>query len=564
MDIRRASLYFVLAVAIVSSVVLAMGLDAAYNYHQAKKQIVNDMKARSATSIQSLRTNIADHIQSYAINEYVKLIHTELEQRRHFAIVVRDFNMGEITGGGAFVSGALRGPEGELIEYLPNDPAQQRSLRECVHIDKADIFADDGSVIGDVTIYITDRAIQRELESIIVRTLANSVAITTLLVIFLTLSIRRLVADPLTHVTRSISRSDKDGIPLEAVPEQGPAEIRHLSRTMNRMIGSIKSSRSKLRQRRQQLKEERDRFRLAVEGTRDGLWDWDLQTDHVLHSARFETMLGYEEGELPDDIRCWSELIHPDDKGHALQKVEEYLNAKGEGIYESTFRMRTKTGEWRWITGRGKALFSADGKPIRFVGFNTDVTERIEHQRALEYSAKHDSLTGLPNRFLFSELIQSAMHRCRRNNKLLAILYIDLDEFKDINDNHGHDIGDAVLRTSASRMQEIVRQEDVVARIGGDEFVIAISDLANAQEIIGLVKRLLSRLSAPILHESQKHAPLKLRVSASIGISFYPQHHDIGSDALLRQADQAMYSAKESGKNRYDFFDADKHHRDTA
>jgi diguanylate cyclase (GGDEF)-like protein/PAS domain S-box-containing protein len=464
----------------------------------------------------------------------------------------------------AFINGSLRTPTGELTEYRPSDPDQRRMLRDCFHVDEAEITNHNGKTIGSIAIYITDKAIQGELRSIIIHTLTNSFAITLLLILALSITLRRLIVDPLTQVAQGIAHCDKDGIPLAALPEQGPIEIRRLSHSVNRMISAIKSSRTALRQQRQQLKEQRDRFQLAVEGTRDGLWDWDLATDHVYHSPRFETMLGYEVGELPNDIRCWSELLHPDDKEQAMKNVEQHLQKRGDEIYESTFRMRTKSGEWRWITGRGKALFSTSGEPIRFVGFNSDVTERIEHQKALEYSAKHDELTGLPNRFLFGELIQNAMHRCQRSNRLLAILYIDLDGFKTVNDTHGHDAGDEVLRESARRMQETLRQEDVVARIGGDEFVIAIADLNQRQEVDGLVRRLLRRLGEPTLHRGRDHIVHSLKVSASIGITFYPQQNDIGADALLRQADQAMYTAKESGKNRYDIFNPAQHQRITA
>ncbi len=298
-----------------------------------------------------------------------------------------------------------------------------------------------------------------------------------------------------------------------------------------------------------ELQNERNRFALAIEGTQDGLWDWNLETGEVLLSRRFETMLGYNVGDFPQKIDTWFGLLHPDDKEETLKIVKEYLDSKGKKSYESTFRLRTKDGSWRWILGRGKARFSADGTPLRFVGFFTDISQQMEYQDKLNHTAKHDSLTHLPNRFLLSELLTQAMHSVKRKNQYLALLFIDLDGFKAVNDTYGHDVGDVVLTTIADRMNHIVRDYDIVSRIGGDEFVIVVSELKNRSELIPLLQRLLSDLSSNIVYEGNS-----MNVSASIGVSLYPQADDIGNEALLRQADQAMYQAKLSGKNQYQYF----------
>jgi diguanylate cyclase (GGDEF)-like protein/PAS domain S-box-containing protein len=298
------------------------------------------------------------------------------------------------------------------------------------------------------------------------------------------------------------------------------------------------------------LEEEKNRFSLAIEGAQDGLWDWNIQTNTILLSERFETMLGYQVGELPQDVETWFALVHPDDKIQVKEAIEEYLNSKGiNKTYEHSFRLRTKDASWRWIRGRGKALFNEEGLATRFVGFNTDITQQIEYQNKLNHISKHDSLTNLPNRFLLSELLTHAMHSVKRTNQHLALLFIDLDGFKKINDSYGHEAGDEVLTTIACRMNEIVRESDIVARLGGDEFVIVASELKNNMEIVPMLHRLLSDLSSIILYEKNE-----MNVSASIGVSFYPQINDIGNEVLLRQADQAMYQAKLLGKNQYQFY----------
>jgi len=297
------------------------------------------------------------------------------------------------------------------------------------------------------------------------------------------------------------------------------------------------------------LKEERNRFALAVEGAQDGLWDWNLLSDEVYLTPRFETMLGYEVGELPQNVDAWFALLHPEDKAKTMHAVQKYLQGRGDDNFQAQFRLRNQDSSWRWIMGRGKAQFDDNGKAIRFVGFNTDITEQIEYNEKLDYTAKHDLLTHLPNRVLFTELLMQAMHGCDRHNNNLALLFIDLDGFKDINDKYGHDVGDKVLSVVAKRMKDILRSSDVVARLGGDEFVIIVTDLKNQNEVAPTLNRLLETLGA-----SFQIAQTSLQVSASIGVSFYPQSEEVGTEVLLRQADQAMYSAKLAGKNQYQFF----------
>lgn len=305
----------------------------------------------------------------------------------------------------------------------------------------------------------------------------------------------------------------------------------------------------------QSLEEQNIRFEMAIEGSKEGLWDWDLVTDNAYHSKQFEQMLGYAGDELPQTSDAWKRLIHPNDQSQTFTKVEQYLKSKGLKVYENTFRMLTKSGDWRWIKGRGKAIFDKDGTPLRFIGFNADVTNQIEHQTQLDYASKHDPLTQLANRSLLDELLQNKLSQSDRSQKSLALIYLDLDGFKEINDQYRHKAGDEVLINVSRRMLEAIRQEDIVARLGGDEFVIVVSDLTLASDILPLLSRLLNDISQPI-HEPTIEHPLK--VNASIGVSLYPQTHPVDASALIRQADQAMYRSKDAGKNQYTFYDSEQ------
>lgn len=327
----------------------------------------------------------------------------------------------------------------------------------------------------------------------------------------------------------------------------GISEFDHIGKPI-RMVGTCSDlTEEKLLQ--LSLEKERNRFALAIEGANDGLWDWDLSTDQLILSERFESMLGYASGELPRTLEAWFGLLHPEDKELTENAVTNYLEKDIKDSFERRFRLLKKDGSWCWILGRGKAQFGTNGEAIRFVGFNTDITDQIEYQNKLDHSAKHDSLTHLPNRFLLSELLTHAMQGAERRKKILALLFIDLDGFKAINDTYGHDAGDDVLVKVTTRMRKDIRINDIVSRIGGDEFVIVFNDLSNASDVVPLVNKLLRDLSADMEIKNTF-----MKVSASIGVAFYPQEENIGNEVLLRQADQAMYNAKLAGKNQYQFY----------
>ncbi|MBN2894383.1 MAG: EAL domain-containing protein [Campylobacterales bacterium] len=564
---RRLSLYTILAAVIVVSVALVMFVQASYSYVTTKAQTLARMQEATQASIHSLRQNMAGLMEAYAVNEYDLLIRTEMERQGHFAIVVEDFNMGLIVGEPAYISGQIRHGDGNITAFDPADAAHQKALSLCLWVTRDDIFSRDGTRMGSIIIYNTDEAMRRELTQIVLSKLYEALALAFALTLLIVLMLRGVVLRPLLGMVSVIRRRDADGIPLRKVPEHLSAEISELSISMNAMIDAIRASREAIYARKQELQQsneryealnreldsERKRFMLAIEGSQNGLWDWDIAKQTIFFSARWKEMLGYAEEEIGDQMREWSDRVHPLDLKRTMKMLYAHLRRETP-IFEARYRLKCKNGAYIWVLDRAKALFDDEGNPIRMLGFQSDITDQVRHQEALDRSAKHDSLTGLPNRFLFSELIQNAMHRCVRRGKLLGLLYIDLDGFKEVNDTYGHEAGDVMLITIAKRLAALVRHEDVVARLGGDEFVIAVADLNRHNEVRMLLDRLLHDLAQPILYEGKHH----LHVSASIGVTFYPQSRELGPEALLRQADQAMYTAKTSGKNRYTFFNVDE------
>jgi len=293
------------------------------------------------------------------------------------------------------------------------------------------------------------------------------------------------------------------------------------------------------------------RWKFAIEGAGDGLWDWNIQTGRAFYSPRYKAMLGYTEEEIGDTADEWIKRIHPEDVPGVFAAIQPYMEGK-PGSATVEFRMLCKDGGWQWTMGRGMVVErDADGKPLRMIGTNSDITERKAHVSQLEHIAHFDALTNLPNRVLLADRLQQAMAQAQRRHQQLAVAFLDLDGFKAINDHHGHETGDQVLITLANRMKEALREGDTLARLGGDEFVAVLIDLEDTSASLTLLDRLLAAAALPV-----QVGDLRLQGSASLGVTFYPQTQDIDADQLLRQADQAMYQAKVAGKNRYHVFDA--------
>ncbi|MDR3368399.1 EAL domain-containing protein [Rhodoferax sp.] len=233
-------------------------------------------------------------------------------------------------------------------------------------------------------------------------------------------------------------------------------------------------------------------------------------------------------------------------------------------FYEEMWRELTGPGHWSgevWNRRKNGEVFAelltisavrdAQGKTQQYVALFSDITGIKEHQNQLEHIAHFDALTGLPNRVRLADRLQQAMAQAQRRQQQLAVTYLDLDGFKAINDHHGHEAGDHVLITLAQRMKQALREGDTLARLGGDEFVAVLIDLEDTAVSLPMLNRLLAAAAQPV-HVGD----MTLQVSASLGVTFYPQSQDIDADQLLRQADQAMYQAKVAGKNRYQIFDA--------
>ena len=221
-----------------------------------------------------------------------------------------------------------------------------------------------------------------------------------------------------------------------------------------------------------------------------------------------------------------------------------------KGHWSGELWNRRKNGEVYAEMLNISSIVGIDGNIQYYVALFSDITSQKEHERQLEHIAHYDALTGLPNRVLNSDRLRQAMTQAGRRNEKIAVLYLDLDGFKEVNDHYGHSIGDKLLMALSIRMKQALRDGDTLSRLGGDEFVAILTDLDDTSIALPIIQRLLDAASQAIHLDD-----FTIQVSASIGVTFYPQYDDVDGDLLIRQADQAMYEAKQSGKNRYHIFD---------
>jgi diguanylate cyclase (GGDEF)-like protein/PAS domain S-box-containing protein len=298
-----------------------------------------------------------------------------------------------------------------------------------------------------------------------------------------------------------------------------------------------------------QLGDKTMRLHSILDGTRVGTWEWNVQTGETVFNAYWAEMLGYTLEELaPVSIETWKRLTHPEDMEKSLALLEKHFAGKLP-YYECELRMRHRLGHWIWVLDRGRVThWLPDGKPSMMFGTHQDVSQRKLVEDEMQRLAHHDLLTGLPNRVLLEDRLQQTLASAQREHSRFALLFIDLDEFKPVNDNYGHAIGDEVLKGAARRIMECMRASDTAARVGGDEFVAILPRIQQGGDAVAVAAKVRRALAEPFLIEG-----LSVKISTSIGIAIYPddgEHEEI----LLERADQAMYQAKQNGRNQVRLF----------
>jgi diguanylate cyclase (GGDEF)-like protein/PAS domain S-box-containing protein len=297
-----------------------------------------------------------------------------------------------------------------------------------------------------------------------------------------------------------------------------------------------------------------------------GNWDWDIDKDTIYCSEQMYRIFGLEPDGSPASYKKFLARVHPEERESILDLVHKALQARQP--YRIDYRIELPDGSCRNIHEQTDVVFGAAGDPVSMHGTVQDITERINSEEKIRFLAYYDALTGLPNRQLFLEHVNQALFTAQRDGSKVALLYLDLDRFKRINDTLGHSAGDKLLQEIAICLADSIRSSDIVAkaclpckagvslsRLGGDEFTILLTGLAEEDHAARVAQRILELLSLPINIAGQE-----VYVSGSMGITLYPSDGE-DVDMLMRNADVAMYHAKESGRNSFQFFSDHMNHR---
>ncbi|MFM9912913.1 MAG: diguanylate cyclase domain-containing protein [Methylophilaceae bacterium] len=296
------------------------------------------------------------------------------------------------------------------------------------------------------------------------------------------------------------------------------------------------------------LRASEERWKFALEGAGDGVWDWDIANDKVELSPRYIEMYGFTNEDVKRGMVAWVERIQHDDRERVKADVDAYLAGKATQ-YINEHRVLCKDGEVKWALSRGMVVSrDKDGKPLRMIGTHADITERKNMEEQLRHMAQFDILTQLPNRGLIGDRLKQAVSYAKREKAQLALMFLDLDKFKPVNDTLGHEVGDSLLKQVAQRLQLCMRASDTVARIGGDEFVVLLPLIESEQDATTVAEKILVALN-----QEFQIAPHTINISSSIGIAIFPQHGE-DDKALTINADTAMYYAKKEGRNNAQVF----------
>jgi diguanylate cyclase (GGDEF)-like protein/PAS domain S-box-containing protein len=303
-----------------------------------------------------------------------------------------------------------------------------------------------------------------------------------------------------------------------------------------------------------ELRRNRERYALAVAGANDGIWDWDLERGRVYYAPRWKEITGSTDGEIGDTPEAWMGRVHPDDVEQVEAEIEAHLAGRSPH-FESEHRIQHADGGYRWVLSRGVAIRDDTGKPTRMAGSMSNITDRKSAEERLVHDALHDALTGLPNRALFLDRLTQSLRRAEREpGHQCAVLFLDLDRFKVVNDGFNHAVGDELLVATARRLTASVRPGDTVARLGGDEFTILLDGVASIDEAKEIASRAQAALARPFTIQGSE-----LVVTASAGIAV--SQPGARSSELLRNADIAMYNAKRDGTSRHAVFNTSMHKR---
>jgi len=298
------------------------------------------------------------------------------------------------------------------------------------------------------------------------------------------------------------------------------------------------------KQDKEYLSQNEERYSLAMRASNDGLWDWNLKTNKIYYSDRWKEMLGFNDDEISDTPDEWLSRIHQEDHDRVRASIDAYLEGTTSN-FEIEYRIRHFSGNYLWMMAKGLAIRTSSGRATRFAGSQTDVSERKSNEEQMIYDALHDTLTSIPNRTLLLDRIRQSLVRRKRYPKTsFAIIFIDLDRFRLVNESLGHIHGDELLQLISARLKETIPIGDTVARLGGDEFSVLLQDIESVRDVEAIAKDIQNSFSKPFFLGDKE-----VFASASMGIAHSDNNYKTPEE-ILRDSELAMYRAKRDGKSQ--------------
>lgn len=398
------------------------------------------------------------------------------------------------------------------------------------------------------------------------------IGITILMIVISTiLSIlaSRSITSPISKLTESMSKASEGDL-SSYCDYESKNELGQLALNFNDMIEKLNLSYQELAQlneeisasqeeiiaqnlelmeSQRQLTRSDERYKQALDGINDVVWEIDLNSQKLYASEKLIEVLGYNLEEV-NLRKLLKKIILSEYRRVIFKDISEHIRFKTPN-FSSEVKVKTGKGEIKWILIRGNVIYDRGGNPIKFAGAMTDITSDKVIEEKIQKLAYFDALTDLPNRTVFFTVLQEEIQKCKSNGSKGAVLFLDLDNFKMVNDSLGHDVGDTLLKEISERLSRVIDPSDLLCRYGGDEFLILKKNLKNKSELVVLSDNILSLLENSFYLNGKQ-----LFITASIGISIFPDNGDVTAN-ILKNADTAMYKAKENGKNKYQFYDED-------
>jgi diguanylate cyclase (GGDEF)-like protein/PAS domain S-box-containing protein len=327
------------------------------------------------------------------------------------------------------------------------------------------------------------------------------------------------------------------------------ANYQEIQATYEQLIAAeeeLRAQYDELHEKQEIIEKSEERYKLALEGANDAIWEIDLLTKKIFYSDKFSDITGYDISAITN-LEDLMELVVEEDKKTAIDDFKNHIEGKTLH-YQSNIKIAYNGGGHRWVLIRGKCMRDKTGIATKMSGSVTDVSSQKNSEAEINKLLYYDALTEIPNRKLFIATLENEIIMARNSGAKHAVLFIDLDNFKEINDTLGHDYGDKLLKAVAITLKESIKEDDFISRVGGDEFFILMRNIKDCTEVTSICEKLLFELNYE-LDIDGKH----VYTSASVGITIFPED-GIETSSLLINADTAMYSAKYSGKAKYSFF----------